>query len=450
MSPRRRTQTGRIPSGTAGSPLDLDLVVPVYNEERSLETSIRRLHSYLEAQLVESWRITIADNASTDATAAIADRLASELRGVVTTHLPQKGRGRALKESWLASPAAVVAYLDVDLSTDLAAVRPLIAPLLSGHSDVAIGTRLDRASRVTRGGKREFISRGYNAMLHLAGARFSDAQCGFKAMRADVARRLLPLVEDTGWFFDTELLMLADHAGLRIHEVPVDWVDDPHSAVDIVSTAVGDIRGLTRVWWNLARGRVPLAAIYAEFGRHPYAPPAPPGFFGQVLRFAVVGVASTLAYALLYLGLEHVLTPQAANFVALLITAVANTWANRRFTFGVRGPTRAVTHQAQGLVVFGIAWAITSGSLIMLHAVKPNASSGVELLVLTAANLVATALRFVLLRAWVFGRERRAARRRASEPAAAVDRRHVPAGHGHPSSPALTPSPVTTQKGSRS
>ena len=396
--------------------LDLDVVVPVYDEERSLEASIRRLHAHLDRHLSERWRITIADNASTDATPAIADRLAAELPGVVVTHLAEKGRGRALKQVWLDSPAAVVAYLDVDLSTDLAAVRPLVAPLLSGHSDVAIGTLLDRASRVTRGGKREFISRGYNAMLRLAGARFSDAQCGFKAMRSDVAARLLPLVEDNGWFFDTELLLLAERAGLRIHEVPVDWIDDPDSSVDVVSTAIADVRGLGRVWWNLARGRIPVAAIYAEFGRHPFASPSPPGFFGQVLRFGLVGVASTLAYALLYLALQHVVTAQVANFLALLITAVANTWANRRFTFGVRGPGRAVTHQAQGLVVFGIAWAITSGSLVVLHTVKPNASSALELVVLTVANLVATALRFVLLRAWIFGRERRAARRRqASE-----------------------------------
>ena len=393
----------------APSRLDLDVVVPVYNEERSLEAGVRALHGYLTAHVPETWRITIADNASTDATAGIADRLAEEVTGIVAVHLLEKGRGRALKRVWLQSPATVVAYLDVDLSTDLAAMPPLIAPLLSGHSDIAIGTRLDRSARVIRGGKREFISRGYNTMLRMAGARFSDAQCGFKAMRSDVARRLLPLVRDDGWFFDTELLLLAERAGLRIHEVPVDWVDDPQSSVDIRATALADVRGLARVWWSLATARVPLEAIYAEFGRHPYEPPSRPGFFGQALRFGVVGVLSTIAYALLYLALQHAMPAQVANFVALLITAIANTWANRRFTFGVRGLERAATHQAQGLVVFGIAWAITSGSLAVLNAVSPHAGSGVELLVLTVANLVATVLRFVLLRAWVFARGRRGA-----------------------------------------
>ncbi len=149
--------------------------------------------------------------------------------------LEQKGRGRALHQVWSDSDAQVLAYMDVDLSTDLAALAPLVAPLISGHSDLAIGTRLGRGSRVVRGAKREFISRSYNLILKTTlSARFSDAQCGFKAVRADVASALLPHVADTGWFFDTELLVVAERSGLRIHEVPVDWVDDPDSTVDIV------------------------------------------------------------------------------------------------------------------------------------------------------------------------------------------------------------------------
>src|SRR5439155_19696948 len=165
-------------------------------------------------------------------------------------HPDAKGRGRALRAAWSASRATVVAYMDVDLSTDLGALLPLVAPLLSGHSDVAIGTRLASGARVVRGPKRELISRSYNLILRTTlRANFSDAQCGFKAMRADVARALLPLVEDEGWFFDTELLVLTEHNGLRIHEVPVDWVDDPVSRVDIVSTAADDLRGV----WRLLR-----------------------------------------------------------------------------------------------------------------------------------------------------------------------------------------------------
>ena len=384
-------------------PLSLDIVVPVHNEQATLDSSIRRLHDYLTGQIDTTWRITIADNASTDATAAIADLLARELPGVVAVHLAEKGRGRALKYVWGRSPAEVLVYLDEDLSTDLAALPPLVAPLLSGHSDLAIGTRLGRSARVARGSRREFISRSYNLLLRgTMSVGFTDAQCGFKAIRHDVADRLLPLVEDNAWFFDTELLILAERAGMRIHEIPVDWVDDPHSSVDIVSTAVQDVRGMLRVGTNIARGRIPLESIYAEFGRRPFESQRPPGFFGQVVRFGAVGVLSTAAFALLYLVLQDVMAPQAANFLALLLTTIANTWANRRFTFGVRGRPGAVRHQFQGLIVFGVAWAMTSGSLMLLNLVAPSASAQVELIVLTVANLLATFVRFALFRLWVF------------------------------------------------
>ncbi|KRC52047.1 sugar translocase [Leifsonia sp. Root227] len=392
------------------SPLSLDIVVPVYNEQATLEQSIRQLNAYLTREIDQTWRITIADNASTDATAQIADALAGELPGVVAVHLPQKGRGRALKLVWGSSPADVLVYLDEDLSTDLAALPPLVAPLLSGHSDLAIGTRLGRSARVTRGGKREFISRSYNLLLRRTMAvGFSDAQCGFKAIRREVAHRLLPLVEDDAWFFDTELLILAERAGLRIHEIPVDWVDDPDSSVDIVSTARADLKGMLRVGSNIARGRIPLESVYAELGRRPFDPPRPPSFFGQVVRFGVVGVLSTAAYAVLYLLLQGLIPAQLANFAALLITTIANTGANRRFTFGVRGRSGAVRHQFQGLIVFGVAWGMTAGSLAVLHLSAPGAGARAELIVLTVANLVATLVRFVLLRLWVFRASRRPA-----------------------------------------
>jgi len=379
----------------------LEVVVPVYNEERSLETSLRTLHSALEGQFENRWLITIADNASTDDTAGIADALSRELDRVQAVHLEQKGRGRALKQTWLASSAKVVAYLDVDLSTDLAALAPLVAPLLSGHSDVAIGTRLDGQSRVVRGAKREFISRSYNAILRsTVGVHFSDAQCGFKAMRTDVAKKLLPLVEDTGWFFDTELLILAEHAGLRVHEVPVDWTDDEDSKVDIVTTAAADLRGVARVVTGLLTGRISVEAIYAEFGRHPVQ--RPPSFFGQVLRFGLVGVASTVAYALLYLALQHVIEPQIANFLSLLITAIANTWANRRFTFGQSGSRGMIGQQIRGLLIFALAWAFTSGALLGVHTAWPDAGPQVQLVALTGANLLATVMRFLAFRLWVF------------------------------------------------
>jgi glycosyltransferase involved in cell wall biosynthesis len=230
------------------SQVDLEVVIPVFNEEDALAQSVLRLHRFLARELPYSWSITIADNASTDATPDIARTLASDLDHVRFMRLEQKGRGRALRAAWSQSRARVVAYMDADLSTDLRALLPLVAPLLSGHSEVAIGTRLARSARVRRGFKREFISRVYNRLLHsVLHARFSDAQCGFKAVRGDVLPELLAVIEDNSWFFDTELLMTAQRRGLRIHEIPVDWIDDPNTKVKILSTAAQDLRGVTRL-----------------------------------------------------------------------------------------------------------------------------------------------------------------------------------------------------------
>jgi putative flippase GtrA len=285
----------------------------------------------------------------------------------------------------------------------LSALMPLVAPLVSGHSDIAIGSRLTASSRVIRGPKREFVSRSYNLLLKgVLGARFSDAQCGFKAIRSDVARQLLPLVADTGWFFDTELLVIAERAGLRIHEVPVDWVDDPDSRVDIVRTAIEDLKGCWRVGRALATGVLPLREIQASLGREPLVPGVPHGMVGQMVRFGIVGVASTLAYALLYLVLHPALGAQAANLTALLLTAIGNTAANRAFTFGIRGRANVTRHQMHGLLVFFFGLALTSGSLFLLHRFVPDVDRVIELSVLVVANLVATLIRFVALRR-VFG-----------------------------------------------
>src|SRR5579862_1669866 len=263
--------------GATGPPgATVDIVVPVYNEAATLEASIRRLHAFLTTSLPFAWRIVIADNASTDGTWEIAGRLDEELDGVEALRLDRKGRGRALRAAWSGSEADVLCYMDVDLSTDLRALLPLIAGLVSGHSDLAIGTRLAPGSRVVRSAKRELISRIYNGVLHVAlRARFSDAQCGFKAITAAAARRLLADVRDEGWFFDTELLVQAQRRGMRIHEVAVDWVEDPDSRVDIAATALGDLRGVARLLLQ-----------------------------PRLHRFIAVGLLSTLAYAALYLLLR--------------------------------------------------------------------------------------------------------------------------------------------------
>jgi putative flippase GtrA len=371
----------------------------VHNEKAQLATSVRRVLVALDG-LPWSYRVTIADNASTDGTEVIARRLSHEHPEVRVEHLAEKGRGRALKQAWGRSDSEVLVYMDVDLSTDLDALLPLVAPLISGHSDLAIGSRLAGTSRVERGLKREVISRGYNLIVRRAlRVRFSDAQCGFKAIRRDAARELLPLVHDQEWFFDTELLTVAERAGLRIHEVPVDWVDDPDSRVDIVRTALDDLRGVVRLGSSLARGRLPLREVGERLGR--VSAGAGTGRLGlQVAMFLVVGVLSTLAYAALYLALRQVTGALEANLFALLLTAVANTAANRRFSFGVRGSEGVLRHQLQGLVVFCFGLGLTSTALWLLPASHPT----LEVVVLTAANLVVTALRFAAMKLWIFVR----------------------------------------------
>ncbi len=411
MTTTLESTTGTDHAGSTRSPRrGVEIVFPVHNEEVDLEPSVRRLAEYLGDHFPFAYVVTIADNASTDGTWAIAQRLAEKLPHVRAVRLPEKGRGRALRTVWSASPAEVVAYMDIDLSTDLAALLPLVAPLLSGHSDVAIGSRLTRTSRVVRGARREVLSRGYNLLLRTTlRARFSDAQCGFKAMRTACARELLPLIEDTGWFFDTELLLLAERSGLRIAEVPVDWVDDPDSRVDVASTVLADLLGVGRMLRALGTGALPLPELRRQFGRGPLSSPAPgvPARLSrQVLRFAAIGLASTLGYVALFLLLRGPVGAQGANLVALLVTAVANTGANRRLTFGIRGGRHVARSQAEGLAVFVLGLLLTSGALAGLHAAVAAPSRATELSVLVTANLVATVLRFLAYRVWVFAPRR--------------------------------------------
>jgi putative flippase GtrA len=259
-------------------------------------------------------------------------------------------------------------------------------------------------------------------LLHATlGAGFSDAQCGFKAIRADQARMLLPLTRDTGWFFDSELLVLAERAGLRIHEVPVDWVDDPDSRVKVIATALADLRGIARLRWGLTRGaiRVPRLGTPAPPGGAD-EPARPGGLSRQLARFLAVGVASTIAYLLLYLGLRTGLSAQLANAISLLATALLNTAVNRRFTFGIRGRPDRARHQAQGLLAFGAGLAMTSATLAALHAVAARPARTTEVTVLILANLLATLIRFVIYRQWVFRQRRAPATETLPRPAVAA------------------------------
>ncbi len=393
------------PHPATGS-VTVEIVVPVFNEAIGLEASIRRLHHYLDRRFPLTWLITIADNASTDQTWEIARRLAHELDGVKAARLHHKGRGRALRAAWSMSDAVVVAYMDVDLSTDLDALLPLVAPLVSGHSDVAIGTRLGPGARVVRGPKREAISRGYNLLLKATfRSGFSDAQCGFKALRTDVARSLLPLVEDQEWFFDTELLVLAERNGLRVHEVPVDWVDDTDSRVHVATTAMEDLRGIWRMLRRFAHGQGLLSAAALPPPAVPTAAgvdaPPDPTLASQLVRFASIGAVSTVLFAALFAVLVGSLGPWVANVIALAVCSVVNLAANRRLTFSLRGRAGRIRHYGAGVALTALPLATTLATLGLL-GVAGITSLPAQLAALTVANGAATAARFIVLRQWVF------------------------------------------------
>jgi putative flippase GtrA len=368
-----------------GAPV-VDVVVPVYNEERTLVASVERLHAFLTGGFPFAWRITIVDNASTDGTWLCATRLARDLSNVTARHLDEQGRGRALRAAWSDSDAPVLAYMDVDLSTDLAALLPLVAPLVSGHSDVAIGSRLTPDSSVARHPKRELFSRVYNLLLRTVFAsRVRDAQCGFKAVRAEVARRLLPAVRDDGWFFDTELLLLAERNGLRIHQLPVDWVDDADSRVQVLRTAFADLAGACRMAWTFAtgNGRLDLGPaarrrVDDDLGR-------------WMVTFAVVGTASTLASLTIFLLLVGASGPVAANAVAVSVTFVGNTWAHARFT------SRAARPDWRGaFTVYAGSLVLTSLALVLVEVTVDSLAA--ELVAIGATYAIATLCRLWLLR----------------------------------------------------
>jgi len=339
----------------------LEIVVPVYNEAHVLATSIERLVAFLRADMPFTWRITVVDNGSTDSTMLVADRLAATEPRLRVRHLDRKGRGLALRTAWSESDAAVLAYMDVDLSTGLDALLPLVAPLVTGHSDVAIGSRLADGASVARGPKRELISRTYNLLLHTVFAtHFRDAQCGFKAVRRDAAAALLPQIDDDGWFFDTELLLLAEHNGLRIHELPVDWTDDPDSRVRVVQTARDDLAGVARMAWRFLRGGGRIAGVRDE---------RPPHRMGrQLVVFGIIGALSTALSAAMFLVLRGPFGSIGADVVAVTATVVVNAWANRRFTFGRRGRLGRSTHYLRAGAVYVVGLIVATAALVAVDA----------------------------------------------------------------------------------
>lgn len=239
--------------------------MPAHNEGHVIAWTLTRLQRFLADETRYRWRIVVVDNASTDGTLSTAARVSSEIDAIAVRHFPRKGRGGALRSAWSCSRADVVAYMDADLSTGLEALVPLVDAIVVGGADIAIGSRVALGAQLDRRLGREILSRGYNAVLRaVLRARFHDAQCGFKALRADAARALLPLVDDDGWFFDTELLITAQRSGLAIAEIPVRWIDDSDSRVDILATVLADLRGVWRLLWHWKRLRPGELGVLGE------------------------------------------------------------------------------------------------------------------------------------------------------------------------------------------
>ncbi len=379
----------------------------------------------------------------------IADHLAATLPRVQTIRLDRKGRGRALRAAWSKSTASVVAYMDVDLATGLDALLPLVAPLLSGHSDLAIGTRLAPGAHVVRGARREFISRSYNILLRSTlRSACTDAQCGFKAMRREAAAELLPLVDDDEWFFDTEVLITAQRIGLRIHEVPVDWVDDADSRVEVLHTALMDLRGVWRLLGPQARKRAVLRTARAgsgawsdgwggtavtpprrnglgghsssgtvpavrqgreSIGEESLAgavtiagdDPVPEVFADELIRFAGIGIISTGAYVALFAALEPSLGSYLANAVAIGLCSLGNTAAHRGMAGTARHGLDRWQRAGTAAALFGVSLAFTTGALATTRAAGLTALFP-ELCAVAAANVAAAVIRFSILRTWVF------------------------------------------------
>jgi glycosyltransferase involved in cell wall biosynthesis len=375
----------------------VEIVIPVFNEAPVLEAQIQYLSKYLGTSLPFRWQITIVDNGSTDDTLSVARKLECELEFVKVMALGHKGRGGAIRAAWMQSESTICCYMDVDMSTGLDAFLPLVAPLMTHHSDIAIGSRLSRTSNVARSPKRELISRLYNFMIRTFFAvRFTDAQCGFKAIRTDIARKLIPAIRDDNWFFDTELLLVAEHNGLRIHEVAVDWIDDPDSRVHIRSTALEDIRGLYRMGLTFLCGRGEV-----DLGEH-HREPLKNDLGRQLISFAKIGTVSTSLSVCLFLLLMNQMHPVLANLVVLAVTTPLNFWFNRRFTFGHRTRSDRRRQIWTAVSVFLGLVVISSFFLVLTDESSPE----VSLLVALTCWISSSAIRFALLRSFVFRTER--------------------------------------------
>lgn len=352
------------------------LVIPIYNEEKIIENTVRETIKYLNENTKYSYILVVADNASTDSSPEIVKNLQKEIPFLEYVRLPKKGRGLALHTVWKDFNAEVVAYMDADLSSPLTSLPNIIDPILNNESDVTFGSRLlPPGQAINRKGKRELTSQGYNFLLQfILGATFKDAQCGFKAISKEKFNQVEEEIKNQNWFYDTELLLISQYKGLRLKEVPITWVDDPDSSVKVFKTIVENLKEMGRVYFTYR----------------------PESVFIKLFKFAIIGVLSTVGTALLFFLLRFVLDPQLANIVSLSTATILNTIANKRFAFKNKtkdpwGKTIIIS-----AISFLLFWIPTAGSLWLLHnffGVEDNYA--LETFIVMVASFFGTLMKFI-------------------------------------------------------
>lgn len=239
----------------------IDFCLPAYNEEKILKNNVLKLLNYLKTQNFNfRWRIVIVVNGSSDNSFALAEKLSFAYPGeIIALNIISPGRGNALKKTWLQSTADILIYMDIDLSSSLENIADLLAPLIENKADLTIGSRLMPEAKIKRSFFRELNSRGYNFLAKIIlGHKFSDLQCGFKAVKKETFLKILPYLKDDKWFFDTELIILTNFFHYKIKEVPIKWEERQYNQG---KSKVKVIRDVTKFIVNLIKLKFRLRKI---------------------------------------------------------------------------------------------------------------------------------------------------------------------------------------------